>query len=111
MPEQRNENQAQLPTTGTTDTPNCTCCTPPQPLEAPATAGGLYTCPVTSKTYTYDAAEGVAREAAQTPQPSQNAAPTPMPEDPNFFPQGPQPDKIRRVNPQDPFAYATEKIG
>ena len=118
--QRRTENQTQLPTTGTTDTPNCTCCTPPQPLEAPATAG-LYVCPVTGIRHMYDTAEGVVREAAQTSQPSSSATPAVTPvttspaasqEDNDFFPREPQPDKIRRVNPQDPFAScATEKIG
>ena len=33
--------------TGTTDNPQCSCCTPPQPLESPAAGSNLYTCPVT----------------------------------------------------------------
>ena len=97
----RTVTQAKLPTTSTTDSPTCACCNPPQPLEAPTAAGGLHICPVTDKAYTYDAAEGVAREAALPTEPGQGAAPR---EDDDFFPRGPQPDKIRRVNPQDPFA-------
>jgi hypothetical protein len=38
------------------DEPMCTCCTPPQPLEA--ASEGYYLCPVTAKRYEYDLAVG-----------------------------------------------------
>lgn len=87
-------------TTGTTDNPNCTCCTPVQPLEPPTGNERYYTCPVTGKKYEYDPADGAVQEVSNRPVNRQVI----QSEDDGLFPKPPTREEVRRVNPQDPFA-------
>lgn len=87
------------PTTTTVETPKCTCCMPPQLLEAPETGQTEYTCPVTGQKYTFDPAEGVVQMVAGATQ-NQNVGAA----DRELFPKAPRREDVRRVNPEEPFA-------
>ena len=86
--------------TGTTDSPNCTCCAPPQPLEPPSGNQQLWTCPVTGKKYEYDPANGEVQEVSNRPVDRQVLET----EADGLFPKPPTREEARRVNPQEPFA-------
>lgn len=89
-------------TTGTTDNPNCTCCTPPQPLETPSGNQRFWVCPVTGKKYEYDPADGAVQEVSDRPVDRQVIT-TP---DDGLYPKAPTQRELRTVNPSDPFAVA-----
>ena len=94
------EQTTPVQTTGTTESPKCHCCTPPQPLESPANNQATWTCPVTGKKYEYDPADSSVSEVFDRPVDRQVAETA----DDGLFPKPPSREETRRVNPQDPFA-------
>lgn len=95
------EEQPVVPNTSDTDNPKCTCCEPPNYLEPPMGGRGNWICPRTGFEYSYDPAEGTPHRVSRAREERDSGTRT---SDQDFFPQTPSRERMREVNPREPFA-------